>query len=529
MDYRSFFVLLGVPVLLKFFGEKLLRLWKQYSSGLPFPPGPPPRIFVGNYAEIPTELSWLTYTDWGKRYGGLVHASALGQHIVIVNSLKTASDLFEKRSHIYSDRPTVPMVELLGWEFNLGFLPYGERWRRQRRMFQQHFRRDIAQTYRPIQIRKVHKLLQELLVRPQEFRELIRTLAAAIIMATVYGYEIQRETNDYFVTLSENAANILVASVLPGALAVNVFPILRHLPGWLPGCGFQQIAAESRVLVEEMKSAPFEFVKQNMVEDAVAKSVVGRLLQASEARGRSDDSIIQEVASVAYGAGSDTVSTSSMQGRNLFSGRNKTVSALATFFLVMALHPDIQKKAQNEIDSIIGTHRLPEYGDRPSLPFVEALYREVQRWRPVLPLGVAHATSEDDIYEELWSDPISGTTVISNTWAMTRDESVYTDPERFNPDRFFTEGKLNNDDVGIAFGFGRRICPGRHAADSTLWATIASILSTFNIAKAKDESGKEIDIDVVYSDGFISHPLAFACSITPRSETAKSLIHATAH
>jgi cytochrome P450 len=65
----------------------------------------------------------------------------------------------------------------------------------------------------------------------------------------------------------------------------------------------------------------------------------------------------------------------------------------------MATHPLAQKKAQNELDTVIGTHRLPEFQDRPSLPYVEALYREVMRWKPVLPLGVAHAASEDDVYE----------------------------------------------------------------------------------------------------------------------------------
>ncbi len=71
---------------------------------------------------------------------------------------------------------------------------------------------------------------------------------------------------------------------------------------------------------------------------------------------------------------------------------------MASFFLAMAIHPDIQRRAQNEIDTIIGTHRLPEFEDRPSLPYVEALLRELMRWKPPLPLGVFYATTEDDTY-----------------------------------------------------------------------------------------------------------------------------------
>jgi cytochrome P450 len=65
----------------------------------------------------------------------------------------------------------------------------------------------------------------------------------------------------------------------------------------------------------------------------------------------------------------------------------------------MAMHPEFQTKAQEEIDSVIGTHRLPEFEDRPLLPYVEAVYREVMRWKPVLPLGLPHATTEDDVYD----------------------------------------------------------------------------------------------------------------------------------
>ncbi|KAF7346270.1 Cytochrome p450 [Mycena sanguinolenta] len=324
-------------------------------------------------------------------------------------------------------------------------------------------------------------------------------------MATVYGYEVQ-PTNDHFVALSENAMKKLSASVFPGSVAVNTFPFLRYLPSWMPGAGFQRFAAECRQLTKEMKEVPFNFAKQNMRNGADSTSVVARLLEAD----RYDDVAIQAVAGTAYAGGTDS-----------------TVSALASFFLAMALHPDIQKKAQTEIDTVVGTHRLPEFKDRPSLPYVEALYREVLRWRPVLPLGAAHASSTDDIYNGYFIP--KGATVISNIWAMTRDESIYHEPDQFDPDRFFTaDGKLNDDDTILTFGFGRRRCVGLHNADATVWGTFVSVLSTFNIAKAKDATGKEIDIDPKYSDGLITHPGPFACAIKPRSETAQALVQATA-
>ncbi|KAJ7928115.1 cytochrome P450 [Mycena leptocephala] len=505
MDYRSSLALFALVILLlKFFSKKI---W-QRSSDLPFPPGPSPRPVIGN--ELPTKLPWLTYTEWGLQYGDLVHASVFGQHIITVNSIKTAFELFEKRSHIYSDRPVIPMVELMGWDFTVPLLRLGEKWRHQRRMFQQHFRRDISRNYRPVQMKKVHALLQGLLSTPQEFRGLIKTEAAAIIMSIVYGYDVQ-PYNDRFVTISENAVKKIAESFFPGAMAVNTFPILRYLPSWFPGAGFQRFAAECRLLTQEMRGVPFGFAKQNMRDGTDSQSVVAKLLEACQARNRSEDQAIPEVAATAYAAGADT-----------------TVSALASFFLAMAVHPDIQKKAQSEIDTVIGTRRLPEFEDRPSLPFVEALYREVLRWKPVLPLGIAYAASADDIYNGYFIP--KGATVISNIWAMTRNESIYPEPERFNPERFFTvDGKLNDDDMVLAFGFGRRICVGRHTADATVWATIVSVLSTFNIAKAKDAAGNEIDIDPTdYSDGAISHPQQFACSIIPRSDTAKNLVQATA-
>jgi Cytochrome P450 len=88
-------------------------LYRQYStsrSKLPYPPGPRPLPLLGNALDLPTSHEYETYRRWGKEFGDVVHVSALGQHIVIINSLKAANELLEQRSAIYSGRPYLPMM-----------------------------------------------------------------------------------------------------------------------------------------------------------------------------------------------------------------------------------------------------------------------------------------------------------------------------------------------------------------------------------------------------------------------------------
>ena len=89
---------------------------------------------------------------------------------------------------------------------------------------------------------------------------------------------------------------------------------------------------------------------------------------------------------------------------------------MAWFMLAMVLYPDAQKKAQEEIDRVIGNDRLPCFDDRDNLPYVDAIVKEVLRWHPVGPMGLPHSTTEDDTYEG-YHIP-KGSLVIANIWCV---------------------------------------------------------------------------------------------------------------
>jgi len=86
--------------------------------------------------------------------------------------------------------------------------------------------------------------------------------------------------------------------------------------------------------------------------------------------------------------------------------------------------------------------------------------------------------------------------------AILHDPEIYPEPERFKPERFLNEDGSVRDDpaLSLAFGVGQRICPGRHLVDSTLFIFTSSVLSVFNVTKAKDKNGNEIPVKVAVSD-----------------------------
>ncbi|PPQ94347.1 hypothetical protein CVT25_000402 [Psilocybe cyanescens] len=547
---------------------------RTHRSNLPYPPGPPPKsLLAGNLTDLPPKRAWETYNKWSETYnskhnpksqldyahsshplGDIIHFRVFGQHMVVLKTLDLARELLEKRSTVYSDRPYNAMIDLMEWDIAVGFKPYGPEWRHHRRLFQQAFRTgEPTLRYRAIQTDKVNDFLHSLLEDPDEFRHHCKALSAAVIMRVIYGYD-SAPKEDYFVDLSEAAMVKMCDSwVAPGAMVVNTLPILRHLPSWFPGATFKKYAIEGQELTRKIRDVPFAFVTKSIAAGTAKHSVVSDMIANNE-----DQETIKAVAATGYG---DTTQA----------GADTTMATLAWFFYAMILHPEVQKKAQEELDKVVGNGRLPTYEDRDSLPYIDAVVKEVLRWRPIVPLGLLHATSFDDIYDGYFIP--KGTIVMANIWAIANDKNIYEKPEIFNPDRYFdNDGKLTTEGIHSevwSFGFGRRcvefgigiilfllfllhdvqhlprspvgtrhgktssICPSVNVTgcliflfSNQVWLSIATVLSTFDILKKKDANGNviPIDEDIEVADGLVSHAADFACAVTPRSNAARRVI-----
>ncbi|THH27825.1 hypothetical protein EUX98_g6365 [Antrodiella citrinella] len=292
--------------------------------------------------------------------------------------------------------------------------------------------------------------LLDILRTPLHTRKHVRQVTTSIIFFITYGKRVTG-MDDEAVTTSQLAVEGANAAGVPGRFWIEFLPFLKNVPSWVPARNSEKYSGT--------EDEPFY--------DDVARNVAG----------------------VAYAAGADT-----------------TTSACESFLTAMAMFPTVQKKAQEELDRIVGLHRLPEFDDFEKMPYVRAIVMEVMRWVPVLPFGIPHALTTDDVYDG-YHIP-KGTAVIPNAWAMLHDPEDYPEPELFKPERFIgKDGRIDvnvRDPSTIAFGFGRRMCPGRHFSNNTLSILIASTLHVFDVTAGVDASGKLVELNPEMIGGTIT-------------------------
>ncbi|KAH9038272.1 cytochrome P450 [Lactarius hengduanensis] len=422
-----------LAVVVGFSGLALLVM-RTRKRRLPYPPGP-------------KRLPWVTYRRWSEQLGSdVIHADVMGSHIVIINSMKAANELLEKRSSIYSDRTA---TRSFGMDYNLGLTRYGPAWRHSRHL----------EEYQPLEKQAVY----------HNFVQHLRHMAGQVILERPY------------VADAENVLRAVAIATTKEPMLLDSIPWLIKKPSW-----FQERATSG-------------------CRDGTT-SVAAKLISNLDENSTEEDLWISRA----------------------------TVSALQTFILAMTLYPEVQRKAQAEIDQVVGNSRLPDFSDEGALPYVQAVLKEVLRWHPVTPLGVPHRWIVSDIYEGYYIP--AGSMIIFQHVVLSAASFFYVpttitiiprgimhDPAIFaEPDRFYPEAGspwMRRLSPNQAFGFGARQCPGRFLARASMWSNIAGILAAFDIYPYRGRGHRRGRIHRVLYRRYVK---PFRCNIVPRSAAAVS-------
>ncbi|KAF8993007.1 cytochrome P450 [Cyathus striatus] len=407
---------------------------RRNGKSIPLPPGPRKLPLVGNIFDIPSIAPWKTYAKWSKLYkSDVLHLQAAGSSLIILNSYEAAKELLEKRSAIYSSRPhSVMLTELSGCGFQFSLMPYTDEWRARRTLFQRHLHPTNTEIYQP----RTRAYVQSMLKKD--------SMTMSIALGMTYGIQI-RPLDDPYVANAQRANKAVTKSLGAGSRFVDVVPVLKYVPEWMPGAGFQRDARVCKGDVGELKK---------IYDDCV------RLI-------------------------------------GLFT-KDTTASTIEMFILAMLCYPEIQQRAQHELDSLLDGSRSPEFGDRNDLPYFNAVVKETLRWEPIVPTGVVHLSTEEDMYNGMLIPKNS--IVVPNAWAMLHNEEDYPEPWKFNLERWIDKERGIPDSESILFGFGRSCLSD----------------SAFSIKKARDAAGKEIEPPMKFDSDALVHPKPFICAFEVR-------------
>ncbi len=372
--------------------------------------------------------------------------------------------------------------------------------------------------YREVQANESKVLIRDFLEDPDDYVMSIERYSVSLTSIVGWGRRIDRK-NDL---VAQQALKLMEAVdlIIPGLFIIEALPWLLRVPAWM-------YKFPSRLRLGSAIGARFFYLLTKEGHNAPEDNFAKHLINNQEKEGLTD----LEVAGLA--------------GNLLGGGVDTTSSTMISCILAMACFPEVQKKAQAELDAVVGHERAPSWEDfdTKSLPYITAVVKEVLRWRTVTVLGgIPHANTKDFEYQG-YHFP-AGTNVTGNMWAIHRNPRDFPDPDSFRPERFVKglENRYPNARGSNPFGWGKRQCSGQPLAEQGLIFSLGRMIWAFDIRPGLDEhvsshvplfsyfifnavKGNEMKLDIfAYTESENIRPQPFKARFAPRSESIRKLI-----
>ncbi|KAK0117664.1 hypothetical protein ONS95_011993 [Cadophora gregata] len=481
------------------------------------PRGPLPLPFIGNILSITPDKFYVRLKEWSHIYGPIYTIWIGRSPRIIVTDPVITSELLSRRGNKYSSRPRMIVFgELFNDGASVASLPYGNAWSLRRKLLHNSLKSSALPAYKPRQEAEAMNLVAGIAEKPSSWSMGIDRFAASVVFSLAYGRRIASLDSK---ALKKRQLLFRVAAKImaPGAYLVETFPFLLHLPDFLsrwkeyPIRMGKELAAFDISLVNAVKE---DLKKEKGIIQVNLTETMLDLKNKGEASADTlSEAHFAALPAVIFGAGSDT-----------------TASTLHSAVKAFVTHPRIQEAAQAEIDKVIGKHRSPTFADQANLPYIDAIIKEILRWRPSAAFGVPHATSEADVYNG-YRIP-KDTVVWPAAWGLNHNEEYFPSPNSFAPERYLpsSDPRFGSKIAArpfppgchphASFGFGRRACAGADLATNSLFIVLAKLLWAFDV---KPTEGEIYDVDA-YEGGMVLRPKPFECDFVIRDEERRVVL-----
>ncbi|KAK6178489.1 hypothetical protein SNE40_013274 [Patella caerulea] len=498
MEYESSMYLSPLTVILVAF---IFGLWIKTSKSKgknTDAPGPRGWPVIGNLLQL-GKKPHETLTRLRRTYGDVYAIKMGSRETIVLNGLQTIRAALVKRAEDFAGRPDFYSFKFIANGNSMGFGDYGPRWKMHRRLAQNALAMFINKKNNPIEesiCQEANVLANNLLQNgnnPIDPHTEIYLSVGSIICAICFGQRYKRDDPDFLHLVKMNDEFMAFAGA---GNPVDIMPWMRHLTrrsfntflGILDS--MNQFCNKKR---QEHLDTYDPFYTRD-VTDCLIQAVDETPNEEKEAVGLTDEHILTTVQEL-IGAGFDTIA-----------------STLQWCILYMMTNPQIQEMVHEEIRANVGLLRSPELDDMEKLPFTEACLLEAIRISCIFPFALPHSTTRDTQFQGYFIP--DKTLVFVNMWSVSHDETIFSEPKKFDPYRFLTiEGEIDRTklDNFLPFGAGRRKCPGEQLAKMEMFLFFATLMQRLKISQV---SGDNVIVDSKY--GLTLKPINFRSIVTKR-------------
>lgn len=406
----------------------------------------------------------MKFHEWGEQYGPIYQVNLAGVNHVWITRDNIARDLLTKRGAIYSNRPHIPALERDNRTSGqyLPLMSKNETWTRQRRFAKQIMDTSEKQSFYGYPELESLRLMVELMVDPFRYNVAMESYISRVTSRLAWGTSAPSDE------LKQRARELLIGVSPSGALG-NKFPFIMSLPERLiPAKAWESRRARTeRKFFQTMQQQ----VKSDMSDSDTPKPSWMRAFLENKLK---------------WGFASDLEGAFAV-GMHGIAGALTIAAPMQSFCLAMCHYPQYQDLLYEEIDEVLGD-RMPTFADMPDMPVLRAFIRETLRWRPPVPTGIPHESSEDDVYEG-YHIP-AGSVIHPLEWSISRDPDVFPEPDEWNPLRWLDQEfptfqepltKFPTITQYSQFGYGRRTCQGMGVTEADLFVGLGSVAWLFSM------------------------------------------------
>ncbi|KAG6855791.1 hypothetical protein H0H87_010804 [Tephrocybe sp. NHM501043] len=493
--------------LIYFLSPSALRFWKSGPNNSVLPPGPPLRYsFLRKYPE-------RTLDAWARFYGPLFSVWMGSQLFIVISDPQVARDLLVTHGSNFSTRKKYFMknqVILRGRAITAS--EYGDKWRQHRRIATQVLTPKAIQGYADIMDYEAHIFIRSLFEESKQGQ-------LPINPSHYCGrFALNNMLIISFATRTDSTSNPLIEKALelamefmdltgPWSNAIDFFEPLQWIPSTMRSRGRKLHDGLVDVYGSMIKRVQTRMDNGKDVPDCLVKTLLES--QKEEKLDWEDLCMLSAVFTLG--------------------GVHSTSGIIQWFLALIPSHPEVQLRAHEELDRVIGRDRWPTAEDESNLPYIRAVIKEVERVHAPFWMATPHCASEDFVYNKMYIP--KNTVVVLNCYTLHHNEERYPDAHTFNPDRFLGDTLSCGESAKLAnvmerdhwtFGAGRRICPGLPAAEHELWLAISRLLWAFSFHSLPDEP---ISLDE-YEGSSGRTPLPFRLNMIPRIEKLQEFLDA---